>query len=314
MIADHKLFAPNLTSAIQVAVSRHLRRHWVVSGFTDLNDRASHPSGILHGADLSVFAKLDPAAEPGAAAAAFAVELDGLRLLHDRSGVAVPTPIGSGTLVVDGGALLLTEAVSERAPRSRTTADWRAVGRALATLHQCHAERFGLELFNGRFGAVQLDNAPVASNRCADFYAERRVLPLLRSVVDQRKLPVETAHDLERLMDRLESLCGPEPLPTLLHGDAQQHNFISTDAGAVVVDAAPYYGHPEIDLTLLDYFQPVPDVVFDGYREVLPIDAGFAQRRNLWRIFVDLACIAVGSEEFGRAALDRLNDSVRHYR
>jgi fructosamine kinase len=50
----------------------------------------------------------------------------------------------------------------------------------------------------------------------------------------------------------------------------------------VVADAAPYFGHPEIDLTLVDYFQAVPQDVFDAYREIAPIDAEFAQRRNLW--------------------------------
>jgi len=47
------------------------------------------------------------------------------------------------------------------------------------------------------------------------------------------------------------SLCGPEPAPSLLHGDAQQNNFVSTDAGAVIVDSAPYFGHPEVDLALV---------------------------------------------------------------
>jgi fructosamine-3-kinase len=119
---------------------------------------------------------------------------------------------------------------------------------------------------------------------------------------------------VERLVHRLPSLCGPEPQPTLLHGDAQQHNFVSTDDGTVVADAAPYFGHPEIDLALVDYFQPVPDDVFHAYREVALIDSGFPQRRDLWRIFVDLACITVGAAPFDGNALRRLAEASRHYR
>jgi fructosamine-3-kinase len=99
----------------------------------------------------------------------------------------------------------------------------------------------------------------------------------------------------------------------LLHGDAQQHNFISTDDGAVVADTAPYFGHPEIDLTLVDYFQPVPQTVFHAYREIAPIDADFAQRRDLWCIFVDLACVTVDAAEFCRSALGRLTRTTRDY-
>jgi fructosamine-3-kinase len=114
-------------------------------------------------------------------------------------------------------------------------------------------------------------------------------------------------------VQRLPSLCGPEPQPTLLHGDAQQNNFVSTEAGAVVTDVAPYFGHPEIDLALVDYFHPVPQDVFDAYRNIAPIDVDFPQRRDLWRMFADLACITVAAAPFDRQALDRLTHVGRDY-
>lgn len=264
-----------------------------------------------------MFAKLDRTSDPDERIAAeqkVRAERDGLTLLQERAGIAVPTPIGDGLLVVEDGVVLLTEALDERPPTDRSTEDWRAIGRALATVHRAHGEQFGLADFNGFFGALSQDNTPVASNRWVDFYRERRVLPLLRTTTDTGRLPSDLARDLERLVDRLPALCGPEPAPTLLHGDAQQHNFVSTDAGAVLVDAAPYFGHPEVDLALLDYFQPVPPDVFDGYRESAPIDADFLRRRKLWRIFVDLACIAVDAGEFQRRALDNLTGVVADHR
>ena len=97
---------------------------------------------------------------------------------------------------------------------------------------------------------------------------------------------------------------------TLLHGDAQQNNFVTIDTGAVVADVAPYFGHPEIDLALVDYFHPVPDDVFDAYRDIAPIEARFAQRRDLWRIFVDLACFTVEATPFCRYALARLAEHL----
>ena len=103
-------------------------------------------------------------------------------------------------------------------------------------------------------------------------------------------------------------------MAALLHGDAQQHNFVSTDAGAVVIDVAPYFGHPELDLALVDYFDPVPDDVFDAYRDIAPIDPGFAQRRELWRLFGYLAVVTVdGHTSFGRRMLTCLADAVRSY-
>jgi fructosamine-3-kinase len=109
-------------------------------------------------------------------------------------------------------------------------------------------------------------------------------------------------------------LGGPEPRPTLLHGDAQQHNFVSTDAGAVVIDVAPYFGHPEVDLALVDYFDPVPGDVFEAYQDFAPIAPDFAQRRDLWRIFGYLAVVTVdGHKPFGRRMLTRVSEAVRSY-
>jgi fructosamine-3-kinase len=309
--AAHPLLDATVKNAIESAASRHLGRRWVSTGFSDLNDRASHPCGLLHGGTFSVFAKL---AVDDAAGERFAAELSGLDLLRELAHIATPTPIGPGVLALDHGVVLVTEALSERPPRDRTTDDWRSIGHTLAALHHVHGPRFGLEHLTGFFGPLRQDNRPVISNRWVDFYAERRVRPLLRSAVDSGYLPPDLAADVELVVQRLPSLCGPEPRPTLLHGDAQQNNFVSTDAGAVVADVAPYFGHPEVDLALLDYFHPVPGDVFDAYHEVAPIEADFAPRRDIWRVFVDLACITVAATPYDRTARAHLTEVVRLYR
>lgn len=311
MAVGHPLLESNVKGPIEDAASRHLGRRWVSDGFIDLNERASHPCGVLHGEPFSVFAKLGTGDDAGEK---FQAELSGLTLLRDRAKIATPTPIGTGLVPLDHGYLLLTEALSERSPNDRTPDDWRSIGHTLAHLHQVHGGRFGLDDFNGFFGPLPQDNSSVTSNHWVDFYAERRVLPLLRSAVDSGHLPEDLAGQLERLVPRLPALCGPEPRPALLHGDAQQHNFVSTDDGAVVADAAPYFGHPEIDLTLVDYFQPVPEDVFHAYRELEAIGGEFPERRHLWCIFVDLACITVAAGPFDRHALTRLTETSRVYR
>ena len=104
----HPLLESNVKSAIESAASRHLGRRWVSHAFTDLNERASHPCGVLHGEPFSVFAKLDTGDN---AEEKFQAELSGLALLRDRARIAIPTPIGTGLLRLDHGSLLLTEAL-----------------------------------------------------------------------------------------------------------------------------------------------------------------------------------------------------------
>jgi len=303
--AVHPLLHRPIVAAVERAVSADLGRVWSVAGFTDLTDRASHPAGIYRSPSLSVFAKLDPAG-----ASQFAAEVRGLELLTRLSGVATPVPIA--VVPVPGGAVLLTRAIAETPAAARTPDQWRSIGRVLGQVHLCHGPAFGLD-FDGYFGPLRQDNRPMPS--WSSFYAERRLLPCLRSAVDSGRLPPWLADGVERVAGRVPLLAGPEPRPTLLHGDAQQNNFLTASSGAVLLDACPYFGHPEVDLALLDYFEPVPGEVFDAYREVSPIDPGFWDRRELWRLFGYLAVIAVaGLTDFGRPYLGRIADAVARFR
>lgn len=307
----HPLLESAVVAAIERAASAHLGRPWVSRGFTDLSERASHPCGVLDGEPFSVFTKLGVAVD---AREQFAAELDGLRLLSRAGRIRTPVPVASGVVSLATGSLLLFEALPERPPQARGRRDWRSIGQALAALHAVRDPRFGLGRARGFFGPLPQDNRGVPSNRWADFYLQRRIAPALRTAADSGHLPADLAAGVGRVAGRLPALSGAEPRPSLLHGDAQQNNFISTADGAVAIDPAPYFGHPEIDLAQVDFFQPVPGDVLDAYREVAPLDPGFADRRELWRIPTYLAVIAIdGPSSLGRQCLTRLASAVRRY-
>ena len=188
----------------------------------------------------------------------------------------------------------------------RTSKQWREIGKTLARIHRIKGAQFGLDTKN-YFGPLYQDNRPMGD--WSSFYAERRLWPRMMGAINSGNLPTKVIRLVENLTQRLPQLCGPEVAPTLLHGDAQQNNFVSTDQGAVVIDPAVYYGYPEIDLAYIDYFQPVPDDVLTAYREILPIDPGFNERRDLWRIYGYLAAVEVE----GTPHLPKLIDALQKY-
>jgi fructosamine-3-kinase len=283
---------------IEQLVSQKTGKPWRATHIQDMTEYASHPCAILSDGAYAVFAKFSDAAN---GAEQFEIELAGLQLLAAQTGIRIPTPIG--IVPMSDGSILILEAVRavERRPRQ-----WRQIGRTLARIHQVKGERFGLER-HGYFGPLPQENTP--TDDWPTFYGERRLRAGLKMAVDAGRLPPGVTRQVEKLITRLPELCGPEVMPTLLHGDAQQNNYISTETEAVVIDPAVYYGHPEIDLAYIDYFQSVPDDVFDGYREVMAIDAGFWERRELWRIWGYLAVVTVG----GSSYLDKLSAAVRKY-
>ena len=295
---SNRLASPPLRAGVEGAVSGYLGRAWAVETARDMGDYACHPAAILSDGAYAVFAKFSEA-ENGREQ--FEIELAGLRYLSRLAGVLIPTPVG--VVDVPGGAILILEAVEAV---ERAAHHWREIGRTLARLHKIKGDRFGLER-NGYIGPLYQDN-----RRATDwgtFYRERRLAPALKLAVDSGHLPRAVARQVETLISRLPGLCGPEVTPALLHGDAQQNNLISTEQGAVVIDPAVYFGNPEMDLAFVDYFQPVPDDVFDGYHEVLPITPGFPERRDLWRVWGYLAAVTVE----GPMHLDKLTGALRTY-
>jgi fructosamine-3-kinase len=281
-VIDHPLYSEPLRTEIERIISTHLGRAWQARTMQDLKDLASHPALLLSDGGYRIFAKLSTAAN---GLEQFEAEVAGLHLLAEQADVLIPAVIAVEQ--TETGALLLMEAVPDVA---RGAQQWREIGRTLARIHAVPGTACGLDT-HGYFGPLYQDNRPLDS--WAEFYAERRLRPRLASAIDNGALATDEIRQVERLIQRLPQLCGAEISPCLLHGDAQQNNFISSPAGAVVIDPAAYYGHPEMDLAYVNYFQAVPEEVFDGYRELRPIDPGFAERRSLWRIYGYLAIVTV---------------------
>ncbi|MDD5265274.1 MAG: fructosamine kinase family protein [Candidatus Bipolaricaulis sp.] len=291
------LTAP-LRTSIEEAASAYEGRPWRIRSEADLSEFACHRCALVSDGRFSVFFKYSEMSNAGAQ---FEAELSGLKTLSTTAGVLIPEPIG--IVPVEGGTLLVLEALEavERGPR-----EWREIGATLGRIHRVRGDACGLGT-NGFFGPLTQDNAPAPT--WADFFAQRRLLPLLKTAVDSGHLPLAVSHNVERLLPRLPDLCGPEAAPRLLHGDAQQNNFISTAAGTFVIDPAVYYGNPEIDLALVDAFQPAPDAVFAGYQDEAPIDPGFFERRDLWRLPLYLAAVALEGPDH----LCRLKNALRKY-
>jgi len=293
----HCLLSDALRVPIERRVSQYLGRVWRVETVEDRNDQASHPAAILSDRVFAAFAKFG---QKTFVQDQFAQELIGLQLLAEHSEVLTPKVIGN--VDVGDGVIMILEAVQvvDREPRH-----WRQMGHALAQIHRAKWDHCGLET-HSYWGDIYQDNQPITD--WPGFYRDRRLLPRLRMAIDSGHMPRSVAKQIEKLVARLPELCGPDVPPTLLHGDAHQNNFLSTEAGAVMIDPGVYYGHPEIDLAYVDLFSPVPDELFAGYQEMASIDAGFQERRDLWLVSAWLGLAAIDV-----SYLDKLIPAVQNY-
>jgi fructosamine-3-kinase len=266
----------------------------------DLN--AAYRATLASGA--RVFVKTSADAAPGA----YAAEAAGLRWLGAAGALPVPEVLAVDARWlalkwVDGGGRL----------------DEAALGRGLAAVHRAGAECFGALPSGGGSGhgidsgAVVAGDAPyvlgplVLPNAPGDawpaFYAESRLLPLVRMAADRGALDAGGVRAVESVAARIEELAGPAEPPARLHGDLWSGNVhAGADGRPWLIDPAAYGGHREIDLAMLSLFGSPSSAFGAAYDEVWPRADGYAERVALYQLLPLLVHAVLFGGGYGASA------------
>ncbi|OGS98065.1 MAG: hypothetical protein A3F73_03300 [Gallionellales bacterium RIFCSPLOWO2_12_FULL_59_22] len=206
----------------------------------------------------------------------FIAEAAGLNAIAATQTTRVPQHIAHGT--ADSHGFLVLEYLELN---SRGNA--RLLGEQLAALHRCTAPRFGFA--QGNFiGTTPQPNG--WSENWPDFWREQRLGFQLR-LAAQNGYGGQLQTLGENLLDALPAFfAGYTPQPSLLHGDLWGGNHAFVAHGApVVFDPAPYYGDRECDLAMTELFGGYSADFYAAYRAAYPLDAGYAERRDLYNLY-----------------------------
>jgi fructosamine-3-kinase len=78
------------------------------------------------------------------------------------------------------------------------------------------------------------------------FYAERRIMSLVKSLFYSKIFSSKDLNTAETLCSKLKNIFPPEPA-ALLHGDLWAGNYLINSSGyAAIFDPAIYFGHREM--------------------------------------------------------------------
>ncbi len=208
--------------------------------------------------------------------AMFDAEQAGLEALRTSATIRVPEAILVGR---DGAQSFIVMEYIELGGRpapERFAAD-------LAALHGCCAERYGFAGDN-TIGSTPQPNA--WRDDWLAFWREQRLGHQLelgaRRGFDARLLAAGAR--LQACLERF--FVDYRPRPALLHGDLWSGNQGADAAGnPVIFDPACYYGDHEADLAMMELFGHPGERFFAAYREIRPIDPGYARRRDLYNLY-----------------------------
>lgn len=216
----------------------------------------------------------------------FTTEAAGLTWLRESGHVNVPEVLA----VSDTPPLLALEWIDiGRANASTET----AFGEALARLHAEPFSCFGRP-DQATTGSQAMPNTPC--DTWVEFYAERRLLPLVKKASDYGALSKNCLRKIERIAERLEEFGAASEPPRLLHGDLWAGNRVVDSQGASwLIDPAAHGGHREFDLAMMQLFGGYGQACFDAYQQCFPLESGWQHRIALHQ----LAPLAVHAIKFG---------------
>ncbi|MCU1360893.1 MAG: putative ribulosamine/erythrulosamine 3-kinase [Ilumatobacteraceae bacterium] len=253
----------------------------------------------------TVFAKTHATPPPGF----FLTEAAGLSWLREAASLPVPEvlAVSDGSGPDDDGptALLVLEWIDE----SRNAgADEEAFGRALARLHRTGAPCFGRE-DRRPTGSRSLPNDPAGT--WPEFYADRRLRPLIRMARDGHAVDDRVLVDIERIAGELSSFGAADEPPARLHGDLWAGNRIVDRSGVSwLIDPAAHGGHREFDLAMMRVFGGFGGEVFAAYNDEFPLAEGWQRRVPLHQ----LAPLLVHAIKFGGSYRSAVAEAVRALR
>lgn len=205
----------------------------------------------------------------------FEVEAKALEEIASERAVRVPRPLASGS---DGTqSFLALEYIATGQP---TAAGWQQLGEGLAQLHRAEKPYFGWARDNC------IGSTPQPNGRSDDwiaFYREKRLAHQLR-LCQSRGFSLRGADELLSRMDAL--FADHRPWPSLLHGDLWSGNVSFDQEGMpFLYDPCSYYGDRETDLAFSEFFGGFDSLFLQAYRATLPLDSGYALRRDLYNLY-----------------------------
>ena len=179
-----------------------------------------------------------------------------------------------------GPAFILMECLEGRS--SPLPADEEALGRGLAAMHRHPAPRFGFAR-ETYCGATRQRNA--WSDSWPEFFATRRLVPLLESIEKARGQPASERATYDRLVARLPDLLAAEAAPALIHGDLWSGNVLWSTSGPALVDPACAYAEREMEFGITILFGGLPPRAWSAYEEAYPLEPGWRERNPLYQLY-----------------------------
>ena len=219
-------------------------------------------------------------------------EAQGLKWLKNTHTIFTPEIICVSSEEEEKGFLVL-EWIE---PGNAALPDWENLGYALASLHRISSIQYGWHQ-NNYLGNILQKNRHESD--WGTFFSKHRITPLLSICSEKSLLSTQLITRLYTLSHRLPELLATQESPCAVHGDLWNGNQLFTKYGEpYFFDPAPYWGHREVDLAMMELFGGFHPRAFAAYIDSYPLEQGWEERRSVLQLYYLLAHVILHGESW----------------
>ncbi|GAM75692.1 ribulosamine/erythrulosamine 3-kinase [Vibrio ishigakensis] len=234
----------------------------------------------------------------------FSAEVDDLAELRDSNTVTVPEIVHLGSSK-DASFLILNYLPTRPLAEEKSSYQF---GKQLAELHLWGDQKeFGFDNDNYIGSTLQPNRW---QKKWCQFFAEQRIGWQLQLLKEKG---IEFG-DIDEIIDSVKyALASHKPKPSLLHGDIWYGNCAESPFGPICYDPACYWGDSECDLAMTELFGGFPPAFYEGYQSVLPIKAGYEDRKSIYNLYHVLNHCNLFGGHYLQDAQVRIDKLIRLY-
>ena len=132
-----------------------------------------------------------------------------------------------------------------------------------------------------------------------DFFSNQRLSVMYEAINKTEPMPKNINLKIEKLINNISDFLPKYPKISLLHGDLWEGNILFKNQKLVgLIDPGIFYGHNEMELAYLRWFNFVDKNFLDEYNHYSSIDENYYSYEPIYQLYYSLSNIYLWSRDY----------------
>ena len=163
--------------------------------------------------------------------------------------------------------------------------------------------------FDAQIGGLQQSNR--FELNWVEFFLNKRLNMIFEKINKDNSMPHTINKKIEKLMKNIGNYLPKKTNISLLHGDLWSGNILFNDGKlAGLIDPGIYFGHNELEIAYLTWFQFVDNKFLNFYSNTLNIDKYFYKYEPIYQLYFSLLNVSLWDRNFYLKDVNKLLNKI----